>query len=131
MLDLKLLTLIINEVGKLTLRRDKQHYRLELSIKAKDLRVQSLDELVIDIKLDYLFDYFHSTKSYHLYNNRLVALLEQLDSCTYLLNEYNYKKIKHILTNKQLFTRHGGQRLTAEELNTLEQLYLEFKELHD
>lgn len=132
MLDLKLLTLIINEVGNLTLRTDSQHYKLELIIKAKDLRQTTLDELVIDIKLDYLFKYCHSSKDYRLYSTKLIKLLEQLDQLqelNILLNKEMFTKFDLILDNRDLFTRPKGKRLAEEELAALEELHLQFKEL--
>lgn len=133
MLDIKILSLIINEVASLSIRRDRNYYRLCLYIYTNKLNTNNCIDLSTFIQLftindnDYLFKYDIRNYRYYAYGSNVIKILKLLDN-DYLLDTKMYFKVKDILENKELFTRTKGTKYTAEELVNLEEIYKYFNE---
>lgn len=129
-LEVKVLTLIINEIGHLTIRRDTKYYRLQLIINSKDFGAYTIKEIIDQAKYkpyDFVFNYDNSNGRYYIYGTGVIRLLELINNellsgSRSLLKNRAYEVMQH----KELFTRSKGKKLTEEELNTLEQLHQQF-----
>lgn len=132
MLELKVLALIINELANLTIRRDRNYYRLQLTIKTKDINNNYLNYFIKNLdnrdRSNYLFNYDNSNERYYVYGSKVIELLELIQN-TKVIDVFNnnlFVKQYKIMQNKELFTRSSGKKLTEEELTRLEQLHKEF-----
>ena len=132
MLELKVLALIINELANLTIRRDRNYYRLQLTIKTKDINNTYLDYFISDLNNNnnYLFNYDNSNERYYVYGSKVIELLELIQNIKVIdvFNNNLFVKQYKIMQNKELFTRSSGKKLTEEELTRLEQLHKEINE---
>lgn len=132
MLELKVLALIINELANLTIRRDRNYYRLQLTIKTKDINNNYLNYFIKNLdnrdRSNYLFNYDNSNERYYVYGSKVIELLELIQNIKVIdvFNNNLFVKQYKIMQNKELFTRSSGKKLTEEELTRLEQLHKEF-----
>ena len=132
MLELKVLALIINELANLTIRRDRNYYRLQLTIKTKDINNNYLNYFIKNLdnrdRSNYLFNYDNSNERYYVYGSKVIELLELIQNIKVIdvFNNNLFVKQYKIMQNKDLFTRSSGKKLTEEELTRLEQLHKEF-----
>lgn len=130
MLEIKVLSLIVNELANLTIRRDRNYYRLQLTIKTKELNNLNLHYFINYLMVNdkNLFNYDNSNERYYVYGSKVIDLLELIYTKQYLFSKNLYNKITKILNNKELFTRSSGKKYTKEELIRLEQLHKEINE---
>lgn len=127
MFESNLLNLVIQNCSTLSVRKDKQHYRLDLYVSKKKLYNLDLNILLSKVDTNCKFLYNAKTNKYYLHNKNAIKVLELLQE-TDVINVYHSDSFSHkvntVLNNKQLFTRSSGKKLTEEELTKLEELRL-------
>ena len=129
MFELELLSLIIDNCTKLSVNKDKNHYRLHFMFNKSKIYNCDLNDLLYKIFPQFKFNYSSKTNNYYLNNTNAIHLLDRWNTLN-TINDLDFtcnSKIKLILDNKDLFNRPKGKKLTEEELYRLEQLYLQLK----
>lgn len=136
MFETNLLNTVINETATLSVRKDKQHYRLDLYVSKKKLYDLDLNNLLSKVAnevpslrgKDCKFLYNAKTNKYYLHNKNAIKVLELLQLETNVPVVYHSDSFSHkvntVLNNKELFIRSKGKRLTEQELTKLEELRL-------
>ena len=127
MFESNLLNLVIKNNSKLSVRKDKQHYRLDFYVSKRKLYDLDLNSLLNKVNKDCKFLYNAKTNKYYLHGKNAIKVLELLQE-TDITSVYHSDSFSHkvntVLNHKQLFTRSSGKKLTEEELIKLEELRL-------
>lgn len=127
MFETNLLTAVINECAKLSVRKDKEHYRLDLLLYKNKIYNLDLNDLLSKITNECKFYYDVKNNKYYLHGKNAIKALELLEQLNvidyYVPNEFN-NKVAAVLNNKELFTRSSGKKRTKDEVAKLEELYL-------
>lgn len=126
MFETNLLSLIVNNCGYLSVRKDKQHYRLDFIIYKSKVYNLELNELLNKITTECKFYFNPKTNRYYLHGKNAIKALELLDTLGVITKEHTdfTNKVDTVLSNKELFTRSKGKKLTTEELIKLKELYV-------
>ena len=127
MFESNLLNVLIQNCSSLSVRKDKQHYRLDFYVSKKKLYDLDLNSLLNKVNKDCKFLYNAKTNKYYLHGKNAIKVLELLQE-TDITSVYHSDSFSHkvntVLNHKQLFTRSSGKKLTEEELIKLEELRL-------